>query len=225
MRLVSFATADGPRAGLLRDGRVYDVGGEASPGELRTGCSREGASASSSRATTRPRGARAAAADRAARKDPLHRPQLPRPRGGGGPRVARDADDLRQVRQRAAARRRDRRAAALELEGRLRGRGGVRDRRPLQGRPGRRGNRPRRRLHALQRPVRARLPVQDAAVDAGQGLRRRGTVRPGARDARRGRTARRDRDRAALERRADAGELDRRPRPLDSASSWPTSRC
>ena len=32
MRLVSFATTDGPRAGLLRDGRVYDIGGEAFAG-------------------------------------------------------------------------------------------------------------------------------------------------------------------------------------------------
>ncbi len=42
------------------------------------------------------------------------------------------------------------------------------------------------RLHAAQRPVGARLPVQDAAVDARQDLRRRGALRPGARHAGRG---------------------------------------
>ena len=75
--------------------------------------------------------------------------------------------------------------------------------------------RARRRLHAAERPVRARLPVQDAAVDARQDLRRLRAVRAGAGHARRGRPARRDRHRARPQRRAHAGELDREPRPLD----------
>ena len=64
--------------------------------------------------------------------------------------------------------------------------------------------RPRRRLHAAQRPLGARPPVRHAAVDAGQGLRRLGSVRTRARHAGRGRAARRDRDRADAERRDDA---------------------
>ena len=45
--------------------------------------------------------------------------------------------------------------------------------------PESRRDRPHRRLHAAQRPVGARLPVQDASVDARQDLRRR--LRPAAR--------------------------------------------
>src|SRR5829696_3330934 len=81
--------------------------------------------------------------------------------------------------------------------------------------------RPHRRLHAPQRPLGARPPVRHAAVDAGQGVRRLGALRAGARDSRRGRRPRIDRDRAPLERRDHADRLDRRLDPLDPRAARP----
>src|SRR5205807_2040464 len=85
---------------------------------------------------------------------------------------------------RAAWRRRG--AAAVEQQGGLRGRGGLRDRRSCEGCARDRRDGARGRVHAVQRPLRPRLPVQDAAVDARQGLRRGGALRPRARDQDRG---------------------------------------
>ena len=93
-------------------------------------------------------------------------------------------------------------------------------RRAKRGRRGRRA-RLRRRLHAAQRPLRPRPPVRHAAVDVGQGLRRLGALRAGAGHPRRGRAARRDRDRADAERRADAGRLDRGPDLQRPAAALP----
>ena len=124
----------------------------------------------------------------APRQDHLHRPQLPLPLRGAGHRASRDGHLLREVRERAdAARAPPWRCPRLEPQGGLRGRGGVRDRQARQGRAGGAGARPRGGLHAVQRPVGARLPVQDAAVDAGQDLRRRRSVRSSAGERRRGR--------------------------------------
>ena len=55
-----------------------------------------------------------------------------------------------------------------------------------------------RGLHAAQRPLRPGPPVRDTAVDARQGLRRLGPVRPGAGHPRRGRRHR-TRSRSALD--------------------------
>ncbi len=84
-----------------------------------------------------------------------------------------------------------------------------------------RGARPRRRLHAAQRPLGARPAVRNAPVDAGQGLRRLGPVRTGSGDSRRGRSSRRNRDRARPQWRADAGGHHRRPDLLDPRNRLP----
>ena len=129
---------------------------------------------------------RARAAGPGSGEDRLHRAELPRPRRRGRDRAAAGADLLRQVPQRARGAGRHRGPARGERQGRLRGRGRVRGRAPRQGRGGVRRARSRRRLHAAQRPLGPRPPVRDPAVDAGQGVRRLGALRPGAGDARRG---------------------------------------
>ena len=222
MRLVTFDSGDGPRPGELREGEVVPLG---EPDEAGLGALlRRGLASAAPTGAPLALDIGAALAARArSRQDRLHRPELPLARRGAGSRGARDADLLREVRQRLGGARRGRVASCREPEGGLRGRGGVRDRRPLQGRGRGERPRPRGRLHAAQRPVRSRPPVCDAAVDAGQGVRRLGPVRPGAGNTRRGRTSRRDRDRAAGQRRGPAALGHLRPRALDSRRSWPTS--
>ena len=227
VRLVSYASDRGPRAGLRRDDSVLDAwdalgGGGASVREL----------LASGRL-----GELEAADGEAIPLDEVDLlPPVPDPekiigiglnyrgaRRRGRDRAAFEPDLLRQVPQRAPAGRRDGHAPRRLGQGRLRGRGRVRDRAAGEGcRRGRRP-RPRRRLHALQRPLRPRPAVRDAAVDAGQGLRRRRPLRSGAGDPGRGGAARRDRDRARPERRADAGVDHRRPRLLDPGAGRRTS--
>ena len=112
-------------------------------------------------------------------QDHLHRPQLPRARGRGGHRPARRRPTFfAKFRNALVPDRRGGDAARRQREGRLRGRGRVRDRPPLPATSSEaRRARARRRLHAAQRPLGARPPVRDAAVDARQGVRRLGAVR------------------------------------------------
>ena len=65
------------------------------------------------------------------------------------------------------------------------------------------------------------LQFSTPAVDARQGLRRLGAMRARARHPRRGRAARRDRDRAEAERRGDAVGLHRRPDPFGACAGVP----
>ena len=194
MRLVSFEADGDPRAALLREDASTTSGATRSRGAAPTTArSRRSSRAACSTRSSRPSGDEGVPVEGVELLPPLTRPgkiiciglNYRSHARGAGRRAARDAHLLRQVRERARGARRDGAAAALEREGGLRGRGGLRDRGPLQGRARRSGaHGPRGRLHAAERPLGARLPVQDAAVDAGQGVRRRRAVRPRARDAR-----------------------------------------
>ena len=143
MRLVSYDAGDGARAGVIEDDRVADAWallGEPHRGGLRellaAGRRRRPAGAARRRrrslAPARP-GA-AAAADPRPGQDRLHRPQLQQARGRGRDGGARASRRLRQVPQRAGGAGGDRDAARQQHQGRLRGRGRVRDRPPRQGR-------------------------------------------------------------------------------------------
>ena len=80
------------------------------------------------------------------------------------------------------------------------------------------------RVHSPERPLSPRLPVQDAAMDARQDLRRRSALRPCPRHGGRGRPARRHRDRAAPQRRGDADRPRQRIWCTRCPSWWRTSR-
>ena len=227
MRLVSYDAGAGPRAGLLRDDRVHDVWGEARTVEAVLDASE-------------PAGSRSSEAQDEGLPLDGSAPAAPRRRRPGkiiciglnyrshceeqGIEPPETATFFAKFANALTPPGRHRGAAALEQQGGLRGRGGVRDRQARQGRARGAGARPRGRLHAVQRPVGARLPVQDAAVDAGQDLRRRRSLRTGARERRRGRAPRRHRDRAAAERRGHAAGHHRRPGALGARRSWPTCR-
>ena len=152
MRLVSYEAGAGPRAGLLRDGRVHDVWGEAfahvaATTARSTRCFGAACSTRSSRRGRRPpgRGAAPAAAARAPGEDHLHRPELPLAREEQGIEPPEMPTFFAKFANALAAPGATVPLPALEQPGGLRGRGGLRDRHARQGRAGGAGARPRGR--------------------------------------------------------------------------------
>ena len=197
MRLVTYDAGDGPRAGVLEDGRVVDAW--ALLGEPHRGSLRELI------ADGRVDDLRGRLGDTGAPSHPRCAvsllPPIPDPEkivciglnyrkhaAEARDRAARRAPTIfAKYRNALAATGRHGAAAGRRAQGRLRGRGRLRRRPARQGRRGGRGARPHRRLHAAQRPLGPRPAVRDPAVDAGQGLRRLRPLRAGARHPGRGR--------------------------------------
>ena len=212
MRLVSYDAGAGPRAGLLREGRVHDFWGEAFAhvreedrtidavlrGDLLGRSSRRKATAFRSRGAAPTPGRRA-------RQDRLHRAELPLPRRGAGHRAARDAHLLRQVRKRA---RRPGATVALppwSKQGGLRGGGGVRDRPRGKDMPEERALE-----HVAGYMLLNDLSARDYQFKTPQWMPGKtfdgaAPYRPGARHRRRGRAGPTRSSLAAPERRGDAG--------------------
>ena len=145
-------------------------------------------------------------------EDRLHRPQLPRARGGGRDGPARQPDLLRQVPQRAGARRARRCRCprrARRSTSRPRSRSSI-------GRPAKDVAADDALDHVAGYTLLNDLSARDLQFATPQWMPGKvfdgsAPLRAGARHPRRGGSARRDRDRARPERRADAGGVHRRP--------------
>ena len=215
MRLVNYATAEGPRAGMLRDGRVLDVARRARPGGLqglleagalgarRAGrrgrpgpsCSRRSSAParSSASASTTARTPRRAAARRPRRRpsSPSSRPRCDPPGATVElPRWSSKVDYEAEV--------------AFVIGDRCK---------DVPGRARRSTTSPATRCSTTCRRA-TTSSRRRSGCRASPSTARRRAARRWSRPDEAG-PARRDRDRARPERRAHAGEHDRRPDPLD----------
>ena len=210
----------GPRAGVLRDNGVVDAGGRSVRELLAAGRARRGSDGEPIAAGHGP----AAAADSRSGQDRLHRAELPRPRAPGRSEPPATPTFFAKYRNALAPP-----GATVELPASAR-RSTTRPSR-LRHRAARKdvaeadGARPRSPASCSQRPLRARPPVRDAAVDAR--ARSSTAPRPAApRSSRPTRPGPLDGIEFALdpERRRRCSGLDRRPDLLDPRRSSPTSR-
>ena len=183
MKLMMFEKGKGAALGLVEGNSVIDLAaadpvaaqGPQGPDRRRPRRARLGQSGRGQGAGLRQARARqgqARAAHRPAGQDHLRRPQLRAARQGRRARHPHLPIVLPARADLAGSGRRARDPAQGLQPARLRVRAHHRHRQGRPPHPGGQGARARVRLHALQRRVRARLPAQDLAVDAGQELRR-----------------------------------------------------
>ncbi len=200
MRLVSFDSGAGPRAALLREDRVYDIWGDAFRGVRAEDRTVEGILESGLLDEVE-----AVEHDGVPVADVELLPPLTRPSKivciglnyrshaeEQGVEPPETPTFFAKFRTSLGGARRDGRTAAVEPAGRLRGRGGVRDRRALQGRARGTGARLRRRLHAASTTSRrattrsrrrSGCPARRSTAPRPAGPRSSPRTRPGPHDA------------------------------------------